>query len=75
MDFKQVYNKYYVQIFKFCHRFTGDQEISKDITQEVFLRLHLLNDKNSVPHNLNAWLYKVAGNICINGIKNIWSLQ
>lgn len=66
MDFQQVYKNNYEQIFRFCYRFTGDHELSKDITQDVFMKLYSLHAQNHIPENVNAWLYKVAGNTCIN---------
>jgi len=30
------------------------------------LKLYSLHNQNHIPENINAWLYKVAGNTCIN---------
>ena len=39
MTFDQLYKKHYVQIYRFCYRFTGDREMAGDLAQEAFLKL------------------------------------
>lgn len=70
MTFDQLYRQYYVQIFKFCYRFAGDQELAGDLTQDTFLKLYLrMKNTNEIIDNPKAWLYRVAGNNCLNSIK------
>ncbi len=67
MTFDQLYEKHYAPIYRFCYRFTGDRDTAGDITQETFMKLYLRikNSKDPI-QNTRAWLYRVAGNLCLN---------
>lgn len=69
MTFEQLYQQHYQQIFKFCYRFVADRERAGDLTQDTFLKLYqrMKNGDQSI-ENTRAWLYKVAGNTCLNEV-------
>jgi RNA polymerase sigma-70 factor (ECF subfamily) len=61
--FTPLYNKYYKQIFLFVFRRADDEDITADITSQVFLKaiLHLPKyEFKGVP--FSAWLYRIASN-------------
>jgi RNA polymerase sigma-70 factor (ECF subfamily) len=61
--FTPLYNKYYKQIFLFVYRRADDEDITADITSQVFLKaiLHLPKyEFKGVP--FSAWLYRIASN-------------
>jgi RNA polymerase sigma factor (sigma-70 family) len=67
MNFEQLYQKHYRQIYAFCYRSIDQREKVGDLTQETFLRLYNRMKKSNPPiENPRAWLYKVAGNLCLN---------
>ena len=61
--FDVLYDKYYRSIFVFVYRRTGDEELTADITSQVFLKA-LINIKKyeykGVP--FSAWLFRIAFN-------------
>jgi RNA polymerase sigma-70 factor (ECF subfamily) len=61
--FNVLYERYYKSIFIFIHRRTADEDITADITSQVFLKA-LLNIKKyelrGVP--FSAWLFRIALN-------------
>lgn len=61
--FNVLYEKYYKSIFIFIHRRTGDEDVTADITSQVFLKA-LINIKKyeykGVP--FSAWLFRIALN-------------
>jgi RNA polymerase sigma-70 factor (ECF subfamily) len=70
MTFDQIYRQYYVQIYKFCFRFTGNSEVAGDLTQDTFLKLYLrMKNGNEMIDNPKSWLYRVASNNCMNSVK------
>lgn len=69
MDFRQIYKHHYKTVFGFCYRMIGDMEIAKDISQETFTKLYELSLKEHHPDKILSWLYKVAGNRCLNHLK------
>lgn len=62
-EFKPLYDKYYVQIFRFILKRTADESLSADICSQVFLKamnkLHKY-EYRGVP--FSAWLYRIASN-------------
>ena len=59
----ELVDRYYEQIYLFMRRLGHDRQVSEDLTQETFFRAwhhigQLRNDKA-----LNAWLYRIAGNV------------
>ena len=83
--FEILYRQYYEPIYKFCFRFIASHESALDITQETFFKLYeRMNLKGKEIENTRAWLYKVAGNLCLNSlntkkrhseIKNLMEIQ
>ena len=61
--FDVLYDRYYKSIFVFIYRRTDDEELSADITSQVFLKA-LINIKKyeykGVP--FSAWLFRIAFN-------------
>lgn len=61
--FNVLYEKYYKSIFVFIHRRTNDEDLTADITSQVFLKA-LINIKKfeykGVP--FSAWLFRIALN-------------
>jgi len=66
-NFEIHYRQNYETIFRFCYRMLGSREVALDITQETFIKLYeRMNGQGSDIENTKAWLYKVAGNLCLN---------
>lgn len=67
MTFERLYKHNYEPIFKFCFRFLNNREKAMDVVQDTFLKLFEQMNKGEYHiENPKAWLYKVAGNKCIN---------
>ncbi|MDR7130167.1 RNA polymerase sigma-70 factor (ECF subfamily) [Algoriphagus sp. 4150] len=63
--FRELYELYFEQIFRFINRRVGELEISKDITQQVFLKALIGLEKyvyREVP--FSSYLYRIAANEC-----------
>jgi len=69
MTFEELYQSHYERIYKFCFRFVDNTEKAGDFTQDTFLKLYQrMNSRQRTIENPKAWLYKVAGNICLNAV-------
>lgn len=65
--FEAHYQLHFEAIFRFCFRFLNSRESALDITQETFMKLfERMNQQGKEIENTKAWLYKVAGNLCLN---------
>ncbi len=61
--FQVLYEKYFDEIFAFVHKKIRQQDISNDITSQVFLKA-MLKIKSFQFRNVpfSSWLYKIASN-------------
>jgi len=61
-----LYDRYYKQVFGYFVRMTKNKEISRDLTQNVFLKIlrhsHTWNDDKVFAY----WLFRIARNILID---------
>ena len=59
--FKDIYQKYHEQVFRYAYQRTGDKEISFDITSQIFLKvLTNLNKYKSRGLPFGSWLFRIA---------------
>jgi len=67
--FESLYRQYYTPIYKFCFRFLNNREGAHDVSQETFIKFfERMNQQGNKIENNRAWLYKVAGNLCLNSL-------
>ena len=65
-DFRTVYERFKRPIHSYIYRLLGSREDADDVTQEVFLRAHVLwHDLHDHDH-LSSWLYRLATNASID---------
>lgn len=66
--FGELYKRYIPKIYGLCLKYLEDGEAAKDAVMDIY---QLLNDKirNYTIDNLNAWLYSVAKNFCLQTIR------
>jgi RNA polymerase sigma factor (sigma-70 family) len=69
MTFETTYQEQYAAVYRFCCRMTGSAEEGRDLTQETFMRLYTAVQRNEIPDQPVAWLFRVAGNLCISNLR------
>lgn len=61
--FRPLYDKYYVQIFRFIFKKIEEEEVAADLTSAVFLKALLkLKSYRHQGFSFGAWLFKIALN-------------
>lgn len=61
--FAPIYEKYYLQIFRFVLQRVADEDVAGDVTSQVFAKaLFKLKDYKFKGLPFSAWLYRVAQN-------------
>lgn len=61
--FASIYEKYYLQIFRFVLQRVADEDVAGDVTSQVFAKaLFKLKDYQFKGLPFSAWLYRVAQN-------------
>ncbi len=64
---KELYNKYYRELYLYIYSLSHNREVTEDLVQETFLKALLsLSDSHT---NMRAWLYMVARNLYFNFAK------
>lgn len=64
VDSSTVAERYRASIYRYVLRLVGDGESADDLTQETFLRVHERLPDLKDPAALEAWLYRIATNLC-----------
>jgi RNA polymerase sigma-70 factor (ECF subfamily) len=64
--FKVLYYRYFEALFRFLWRQTSDEELAKDLLQEVFSRVWKNRENLDPQHSLKSYLYRIGHNLVID---------
>jgi RNA polymerase sigma-70 factor (ECF subfamily) len=64
MDSGTIAGRYRASIYRYILRLVGDPARADDLTQETFLRVHRRIGGLRDPAAVEAWLYRIATNLC-----------
>jgi RNA polymerase sigma-70 factor (ECF subfamily) len=64
--FDEVVGLYKNKIYSYIARMVGSDQDAEDLTQEVFIRMYTSLGSFRSQSSLNTWLFRIAGNICID---------
>ncbi len=67
--FEQLVKANKDRVFDFCVRMVGDREEAFDLTQEIFVSVHLHLDKFREDAKLSTWIFRISKNHCLNRLK------
>ncbi len=67
--FTEIYNKNCNSILRLCFMYLKDRELSKDATQETFLKAYRKFNSFREKSKINTWLTSIAINTCKNIIR------
>jgi RNA polymerase sigma-70 factor (ECF subfamily) len=63
-DSSAVAERYRAAIYRYVSRLVANSSLADDLTQETFVRVHQHLDELKEHAALEAWLYRVATNVC-----------
>lgn len=69
VSFEELYNQYFAKVYRFFMKKTGDDQASKDLSQEVFIKVYNNWEKVSNAKNTSAYLFKVSSNLLIDHLQ------
>lgn len=67
-SFDELYMRYHRMVFAVCMSVTHNEEQSRDISQEVFIRLYQWWDRIDDMEKIKGWLCITAKNMSINSV-------
>ena len=68
--FKYIYELFYPRLWYFVKEYIKNEQDSKDIMQDIFMTLWEKRDSLKADTNLNAYLFTLAKNQCLNYLKH-----
>jgi RNA polymerase sigma-70 factor (ECF subfamily) len=70
-SYEALFNTFYIPLTSFAHRLVKDAEISKDIVQNVFIKIHQHRESLVVQSDFRSYLYKAVYNESLNELAKI----
>lgn len=67
--FETIMRHYERGIYNLMMRMVRDAETARDLTQEVFVRVHASLGRYDPIYPFSSWIYRVATNLCIDFIR------
>ncbi len=67
--FALIVERYQQTIFNLAFHMTGNEEESKDLTQEIFLKAYLNLDRVDPQYKFFSWLYRIGVNETVNYLR------
>lgn len=63
VTFEAVYDRYFEPVFRFVYYRTGNREVAKDLTADIFFKVYKkFSAYDSKKGSFEVWLYTIAGN-------------
>ena len=69
-EFKAFFETFFIPVYTLMQRYTGERELSRDFTQEAFVRVFEHWGEFETEENANALLYTVARRIYLDHCKH-----
>lgn len=67
--FESVYEKYADDILNVAWRMTANEDVARDLTQDIFLKVYQNLDKFERRSSIYTWIYRIAVNHIYNHLK------
>jgi RNA polymerase sigma-70 factor (ECF subfamily) len=67
--FAVVVRRYQRGLYNLAYRMVRESELARDLTQDVFVRVHGALGKYDPSYSFSSWIYRVATNLCIDYIR------
>lgn len=69
MDFEQLYNTYFMQVYSFAMTLSRNQEVAEEIAQKTFFKVMTTGKKYSGGSSELTWLCAIAKNLFIDELR------
>jgi RNA polymerase sigma-70 factor (ECF subfamily) len=69
LTFEEIYEEYSERVLNLAYRFTADEELSRDLTQDIFIKIYENLDRFEQRSNIYTWIHRIAVNHILNTLK------
>lgn len=70
METAAIWNQFSEILKRYIYSKVKNKEIAKDLLQEVFVKIHLNNDKIKKTESLKSWVYTITHHVIIDYFKS-----
>jgi RNA polymerase sigma-70 factor (ECF subfamily) len=68
-DAQVLFAQYRDRVFRYMYRASGQAEVARDLTQDVFVRVSRANVPVAADGQVAAWLFRIARNIVVDYLR------
>jgi RNA polymerase sigma-70 factor (ECF subfamily) len=69
LNFDALYERYGARVLNVIHRMTGNEDVSRDLAQDVWLRVYRNLPRFEARADVFTWIYRIAVNLTLNHLK------
>ncbi|MBC6999428.1 RNA polymerase sigma-70 factor [Cytophaga sp. FL35] len=69
LAFKRLFDSLYGELVIYAQNYLYDEDLSKDLVQEAFVKIWEKADRLQIQTNLRAYMYAMVRNKCLNHLK------
>lgn len=70
-EFKKFFHEFFPSVYALMQKYTEDEELARDITQEAFMKLYESRKEFETVDNAKAFLYTIARRLYFNHYKHL----
>ena len=67
--FNEISRRYETKIYKRCKAYVKDEELARDLTQDIFIKLFLHLNAFKSGGKFSPWIYTIANNTCLDYLR------
>jgi len=67
--FAVLVRRYERGLYNLAYRMVRERELARDLTQDIFIRVHRSLGKYDPVYPFTSWIYRVGSNLCIDWIR------
>ena len=75
METKNIWNEYHSDLERFITNKVKDDQVAKDLLQEVFIKVHTKIEQLADSAKLKSWLFSIARNTVMDYFKSLPNTQ
>ena len=68
-SFETLYERYGARVLNVIYRMTGNDDVARDLAQDVWLRVYRSLDRFEARADIFTWIYRIAVNLTLNHLK------
>ncbi len=68
--YKALYTAHYPKVMRLCLGYVaGDQDVAKDLTQEIFIKIWENLENFRSESSISTWIYRISVNTCLSKLR------